>query len=226
MGSISTSDLPASDGSTPVAGTPPDSLPLNEDTSLLREQIRRLQDELDMERICHSALKAVVGSVLDEACAHPDTAGLPLANDQDAIDEVYRYALRATAKKMGREYLLYSTGAEYQVAKNRAAMERQQRMRDARMRILDVDKEILDLLTLATEMRERMWQDSMVPVKRTGLFARSYLNREYPNRASARIAKERHLAMLEEKRQNMLKRIETLQREIRRLEGVAKGWTS
>jgi hypothetical protein len=190
------------------------------------EQIRRLQDELDMERICHAGLRALMGALMDEATAHPDRDGHPLVHDQDQMDAIYRWAVRSAARKMDRESLLYATGTDYQVARNRMQMERQARIREARRRLTEIVREITDLEAMAADLRDRLFTDTIAPIGWSGLRRRSYLGRRFPNRKAAELAKERHLVFLQDRRGVALARIDLLRREERRVEAVASGWTA
>jgi hypothetical protein len=190
------------------------------------EQIRRLQDELDMERICHAGLRALMGALMDEATAHPDRDGHPLVHDQDQMDAIYRWAVRSAARKMGREALLYATGADYHAARNRLQMERQARIREARHRLTEIARTITDLEATAADLRERLFTDTVACVRWAGLRQRSYLGRRFANRRAAEIAKDRHLAYLEDQHRAALARIDALRREERRTEAVASGWTA
>ena len=190
------------------------------------EHVRRLQDELDLERICHQGLRALMGALMDEATGHPDRDGHPLVHDQDQMDAIYRWAVRSAARKSGRESLLYATGADWHVARNRMQMERQARIREAKRRLTEIAREITDLEATAADLRERLFTDTVARVRWAGLFRRSYLGRRFPDRAAAETAKDRHLAYLEDRRRAALARIDELRREERRVEAVASGWTA
>lgn len=190
------------------------------------EQIRRLQDELDLERICHQGLRALMGALMDEATTHPDREGHPLVHDQDQMDAIYRWAVRSAARKAGRESLLYATGADWHVARNRMQMERQARIREAKRRLTEIAREITDLEATAADLRERLFTDTVARVRWAGLLRRSYLGRRFPGRRAAETAKDRHLAFLEDRRRATLARIDELRREERRVEAVASGWTA
>jgi hypothetical protein len=190
------------------------------------EHIRRLQDELDLERICHQGLRALMGALMDEATTHPDREGHPLVHDQDQMDAIYRWAVRSAARKTGRESLLYATGADWHVARNRMQMERQARIREAKRRLTEIAREITDLEATAADLRERLFTDTVARVRWAGLRRRSYLGRRFPDRRAAETAKDRHLAFLEDRRRAALARIDELRREERRVEAVASGWTA
>ncbi len=190
------------------------------------EQIRRLQDELDLERICHAGLRALVGALMDEATAHPDLEGHPFVHDQDQMDAIYRWAVRSAARKAGRESLLYATGADWHVARNRMQMERQARIRSAKRRLSEIAREITDLEATAAELQDRLFTDTVARIRWAGPRRRSYLGRRFRDRTAAETAKDRHLAFLQDRRRAALARIDELRREERRVEAVATGWTA
>lgn len=200
--------------------------PANDDRMALETRIDRLEAELQLERVRHEATKVLAGALLDEATAHPDRDGHPFANDQERIDALYGAAMIQAARRAGCQHLLYGSVAEYEVARNRDRMERDARMREARARILDLEQEILTLETRALELRELAWQDGLLPIRWAGLRRRAFRGRVYPSRAHAEMAKERHLTLLEDRRTGVLKKVEVLQKEIRRLHAVARGWAS
>lgn len=201
------------------------SRPANDDTVALQARIERLEAELTLERMRHEATKVLCGALIDEAAAHPDRDGHPLANDQERIDEVFAYALRQAARKRGCSLLLYGTTTDYETARNRERMERESAMRAARLRIVEIEQEVVDLESQALELRERAWRDGLIPIRRSGVLGRrSFRGVVYRDRAHAAVARERHLAYIEDKRQACLKKAEALRREVKRLEAVAKGW--
>jgi hypothetical protein len=199
----------------------------NDDVVALRGRIERLEADLAVEAMRREATEVLCGALIDEAAAHPDRAGHPLANDQDRVDEVFAYALRQAARRRGCSLLLYGTTTDHERARNRERMERESAMRAARLRIVEIEQEIVDLESAALELRERIWRDGLLPIRRAGFLwlKRTFRGTAYPDRAHAETARDRHLAYLEDKRQACLRKADLLRREIRRQEAVARGWT-
>jgi hypothetical protein len=207
-----------------VADPSSDGDALRAEVARLEAVVGRMTEDLARERVEHGAFRILTGVLLDAVAERYDLSDQSPIPDQDGLDELYREALHAAAKRLGTPEVLYGGAAERAVRRNRDAMGREDRCRRARASIIELEREVVDLRAEAAEMRERAWRDAAAPIVRAGLWQRRYLGVAYADRRTAEIARTRHLARLAAARTALLDRCDALERQAARLDAIAKGW--
>lgn len=197
---------------------------LRAEVARLQAEVRRLSDDLARERVEHAAFRILTGVLLDAVAERYDASDRSPIPDQEGLDELYREALHTAARRLGTPEVLYGAAADRAVRRNRDAMGRDERCRRARARMAELEADAVALRARAAELRETAWRDAAAPIRRAGLRRRRYLDVAYPDRRTAEIARERHLATLAAARADLLDRCEALERELARQAGVARGW--
>jgi hypothetical protein len=197
---------------------------LRAEVAHLQADVRRLSDDLAREKVEHAAFRILTGVLLDAVAERYDASDRSPVPDQDGLDELYREALHAAAKRLGTPEVLYGACADRAVRRNRDAMGRDERCRRARARMVELEQDTVEMRARAAELREIARRDAAAPIRRAGLRRRRYLDVAYPDRRTAEIARERHLADLAAARADLLDRCDALERETARLAGVARGW--